>query len=50
MTELEKRLIAKGAIRAYLLVHKDNHEARALYEKQKWTHLEEDVVYAKDIA
>ena len=50
MGELEKRLIARGAIRAYLLVHKDNHEARALYEKQNWTHLEDDVIYAKDIA
>jgi len=50
MAELEKRLVAKGAIRAYLLVHKDNHEARALYEKQNWIHLDQDVVYAKDIA
>ena len=50
MAELEKRLVARGAIRAYLLVHKDNREARALYEKQNWTHLDEDVVYAKDIA
>ena len=50
MAELEKRLVAKGAIRAYLLVHKDNHEARALYEKQNWIHLDDDVIYSKDIA
>ena len=50
MSELEKRLIAKGAIRAYLVVHAENAEARALYEKLNWTWLEPDVVYAKDIA
>lgn len=50
MHEIEKRLLAKGCIRAFLLVHADNTEARALYEKQNWTHLDKDVVYAKDIA
>ena len=50
MQELEQRLIRKGAIRAYLLVHKDNHEARTLYEKQEWILLNDDVVYSKDIA
>lgn len=50
MKELEKRLIAKGAIRAYLLVHSGNIEARALYDKLDWTWLDFDVVYAKDIA
>lgn len=49
MAELEKRLIAKGAIRAYLLVYRDNQEARALYEKQNWIFLDDDVVYAKDL-
>ncbi len=50
MEELEARLIAKGAIRAYLLVAADNSEARALYEKREWTWLDFDVVYAKDLA
>lgn len=50
MNELEKRLVAKGCIRAYLLVHAQNQEARALYEKQNWILLDEDVVYSKDIA
>lgn len=50
MAELEKRLVAKGAIRAYLLVHKDNLEARTLYEKQNWISLDDDVIYSKDIA
>jgi ribosomal protein S18 acetylase RimI-like enzyme len=50
MNELEKRLIAKGCIRSYLLVHADNVEARALYEKNKWVYLAEDVMYSKDLA
>ncbi len=50
MVELEKRLVAKGCIRSYLLVHADNAEARALYEKHNWVLLADDVVYSKDIA
>ena len=50
MNELEKRLIAKGCIRSYLVVHADNAEARALYEKREWVLLADDVIYSKDIA
>ena len=50
MGEIEKRLVAKGCIRAFLLVHADNAEARTLYEKQDWVLLASDVVYSKDIA
>jgi ribosomal protein S18 acetylase RimI-like enzyme len=50
MEELERRLVAKGAIRAYLLTASDNHEARALYEKNNWSWLDFDVIYAKDLA
>lgn len=50
MGELEKRLVTKGCIRALLLVHADNAEARALYEKQDWVLLADDVAYSKDIA
>ena len=50
MDELEKRLVAKGCIRSYLLVHKDNAEARALYEKRDWVSLDDDVIYSKDLA
>jgi ribosomal protein S18 acetylase RimI-like enzyme len=50
MAELEKRLVAKGAIRVYLLVATDNLEARAFYEKNNWIWLDYDVIYAKDIA
>ncbi len=50
MDEVETRLLAKGAIRAYLLVAADNAEARSLYEKRDWTWLDYDVIYAKDLA
>ena len=50
MRELEKRLAAKGCIRSYLLVHANNEEARALYKKQSWVLLDDDVIYSKDLA
>lgn len=50
MKELEKRLIAKGCIRSYLLVHAENAEARALYEKHNWVLLDDDLIYSKDLA
>ncbi|RJP46125.1 MAG: GNAT family N-acetyltransferase [Anaerolineaceae bacterium] len=50
MREIEKRLVDRGCIRALLLVHADNVEARGLYEKQDWVLLADNVVYSKDIA
>ena len=50
MRELEERLIAKGCIRSYLLVHADNVEARTLYEKHNWVLLDDDLIYSKDLA
>jgi len=50
LRELEKRLAAKGCIRSFLLVHANNEEARALYQKHNWVLLDEDVVYSKDLA
>ena len=50
MNELEKRLVAKGCIRCYLLVHADNAKARALYEKVNWILMSDLVSYAKDLA
>jgi ribosomal protein S18 acetylase RimI-like enzyme len=50
MLELEKRLVAKGCIRSYLLVHADNEEARSLYKKNNWVLLDDDVIYSKDLA
>ena len=49
MGEIEKRLIAKGCIRSYLLVHANNEPARALYEKNNWVLLDDDVIYSKDL-
>ncbi len=50
LREIENRLVARGCIRAFLLVHAENEEARALYEKQDWVLLTDNVVYSKDIA
>jgi len=49
MEELEKRLRAKGCIRTYLLVTRDNAEAIAFYEKGGWQKMDL-YVYGKDIA
>jgi ribosomal protein S18 acetylase RimI-like enzyme len=48
MRELENRLRAKGCIRYYLLVTKDNQEAIAFYEKRGWSRLEL-YAYGKDL-
>ncbi len=48
MRELENRLRAKGCIRYYLLVTKDNQEAIAFYEKRGWSRLEL-FAYGKDL-
>jgi len=49
MEELEKRLRAKGCIRIYLLVTRDNPEAIAFYEKYGWEKMDLHI-YGKDIA
>lgn len=46
--ELERRLIAKGCLRAYLLVKSDNLEAMRFYEKRGWERMEV-YVYGKDL-
>ena len=48
MGELEKRLKAKGCIRYYLLVTKDNAQAIQFYEKRGWNRLDL-FAYAKDL-
>jgi ribosomal protein S18 acetylase RimI-like enzyme len=50
MTEVEKRLIAKGCIKCYLLVHADNDEARTFYEKNNWEQMGDLVIYGKELA
>lgn len=40
MNELENRLRARGCIRCYLLVTKDNKEAIRFYEKRAWSKMD----------
>jgi ribosomal protein S18 acetylase RimI-like enzyme len=49
MEELERRLRAKGCIRYYLLVTRENQEAIRFYETRGWERLEL-FTYAKDLA
>ena len=47
--ELEHRLSAKGCIRYYLLVTKDNLAAIQFYESLGWKNMEDLYAYGKDI-
>ena len=47
--ELEKRLRAKGCIRYYLLVAKDNLEAVRFYERRGWKQMDDLYAYGKDL-
>ncbi|OQY29190.1 MAG: hypothetical protein B6I38_08495 [Anaerolineaceae bacterium 4572_5.1] len=47
--ELEQRLRAKGCIRYYLLVAKDNEAAIRFYEKHGWENMDDLAAYAKDL-
>lgn len=48
LTELEKRLQAKGCLKALLLVLADNTEAMQFYRKRGWREQKEDVVFSKE--
>lgn len=48
MEELERRLRAKGCIRAYLVVRPDNNDAMRYYETIGWGKLD-DYLFAKDL-
>jgi ribosomal protein S18 acetylase RimI-like enzyme len=48
MGELERRMAAKGCIRCYLLVTKDNDNAIRFYEKSGWERMDLDI-YGKDL-
>ena len=50
MTEVERRLIVKGCLKCYLLVHADNDEARAFYKQSDWDQLDDLVVFGKELA
>lgn len=49
MDELEKRMKAKGCIRSYLLVTRDNLEAIRFYENTGWERMDLHI-YGKDLA
>ena len=49
MDELESSLRAKGRIRSYLLVTRDNDEAMRFYEKRGWEHMDWVVPYGKNL-
>jgi len=47
---LEERLKAKGCIRYYLLVTKDNEEAIRFYQSRGWENMDDLYAFAKDLA
>ncbi len=49
VNELEKRLKAKGCIRYYLLVTKDNVEAVRFYEHRGWVQMDALLAFGKDL-
>ena len=49
MEELESRLRAKGCIRYYLLVTRDNSTAIRFYENRGWKNMEDLIIFGKDI-
>jgi ribosomal protein S18 acetylase RimI-like enzyme len=50
MTEVERRLIVKGCLKCYLLVHADNDEACAFYKQSDWDQLDDLVIFGKELA
>lgn len=49
LAEIEKRLKAKGCIKALMVVIRDNIPAMQLYKSRGWRHVEEDFVFAKEL-
>jgi len=49
MDELERRLRAKGCIRCYLLVTRDNGEAIHFYEERGWKRMDDLYACGKDL-
>ena len=47
--ELERRLRAKGCIRYYLLVTRENHEAIQFYEGRGWKRMDDLYAYGKNL-
>ena len=49
MVEVENRLRAKGCLRCYLMVTKENTHAIEFYQKQGWENLDDLLIFGKDI-
>ena len=49
VSELESRLRAKGCIRYYLLVTKNNENAIKFYENRDWVIMDDLLIYGKDL-
>ena len=49
MDELELRLRAKGCLKIYLLVKKNNQAALSFYQKRGWGEMENVYLYAKKL-
>ena len=49
MTEIERRLRAKGCIRSYLMVTRENTEAMRFYLKRGWERMDFVVPFAKNL-
>jgi ribosomal protein S18 acetylase RimI-like enzyme len=49
MEEIERRLVARGCLRSYLLVTPENVDAMSFYEKRGWKRMD-IVTFGKDLA
>jgi ribosomal protein S18 acetylase RimI-like enzyme len=48
MSEVEARLRARGCLKCYLVVLRDNAEAMRFYEDIGWQWMEQDLLYGKE--
>ncbi|CAG1013739.1 N-acetylglutamate synthase [Anaerolineales bacterium] len=48
LSEVEKRLQARGCVKCYLLVFADNERAIHFYENRGWVDMKEDKVFGKE--
>lgn len=50
MEEIEKRLQAKGCVKCYLIAFADNMNAIRFYKGRGWRHMEEDIIFGKELS
>ncbi|HUI88929.1 MAG TPA: GNAT family N-acetyltransferase [Anaerolineales bacterium] len=48
MSEIESRLRAKGCLKSYLIVLRDNVDAMRFYERIGWEAMDRDLLYGKE--